>query len=229
MASYSIPEEITGIPLFVPDAYDYFSIDTAGMPNGDDCLIIHGNTSTDYKAFQKAQVLTPNVFLGRADSWGMSFWFKGADATSVTNTNAVSNLLMGVQTSTGPNAYSSINDYYWQIGVSGTNLIQVLMNSGGGNASTTLPRDNVWHLVVVNVTGGTTAGMTVMVDKIASTSSQAKAGTPGTANMYFSIGAYGNHANSKGYNKEWRLGKLAFHDHILNQTERALLYDMVML
>ena len=53
-------------------------------------------------------------------------------------------------------------------------------------------------------------------------------GTAPAANQRICIGSYSKLGNMNGANVEWRMGKWAFHDHELNQTERAILYNAMM-
>jgi len=231
MASYSIPEEVTGLYLFVPDDYDYFSIDATGMPNGDPCLIVHGNVSTNYRAFQKAQTLSPDVFLSTASTWAMTFWFKCAVTTSPGASGSVGLQanIMSVQTAAGPTSYSNNTNYVWSIGrkVAATDgKLSFLSNDQGANSQTsTNVCDNAWHLITINVNPTSTGTATIYVDASASGGSAAKRGTPATAGMFFSIGSYGQNAAAVSYNQEWRVGKIAFYSAPLTLGQRTSLYN----
>lgn len=232
MASYTIPEDVIGIPLFVPSAHDYFSIDVGGMPNGEDCLVVNGAVSTNYKAFQHAQVLTPAVFTSRQSAdWTMSFWFKCATTTlsPLPGHNGIQQTLMGVQTAVGPSSYSSTNDYVWNIGrvnAGAEGRLCFVANTGGGNCQTLADMcDDNWHLITFIADGSVT--FKCYWDTNESGHSFSRSGVPASvANMYFSIGSYGSASPS--FNQQWRLGKLAFHSHMLNVTERTLLYNQMM-
>lgn len=230
MPSYTIPEEVIGIPLFVPEDNNYFTIEDPGLPNGDPCLVVNGAVSTNYKAFQPAQTLTPDCFKSRTPEWAMTFWFKCSSTTDPSSSFAgISHTLMGVQTAAGPSSYSDVTNYVWNWGVNnaaGTPRISCCMNSGGSASYAVGVRDGNWHLITLNVTSsGSGNNHTMYVDGNTTGVSAAKSGVPGTTGMFFSIGAYGAHANSQGYNQQWRIGKLAFHAAMLNETERQLLYN----
>src|SRR5262245_44048014 len=140
MASYTLPEEITGIPLYVPNAYDQFSIVSGGMPNGDNSLRIRGDISQSYRAFQQAQTLTPNIFLDRAAEWAVTFWFKCASTAVASGTpNGINDCLFGVTTAAGPNGASQTAEYVWCIGRhnnGGTGRIAYCAQNGGGHQDT---------------------------------------------------------------------------------------------
>src|SRR5262245_27474684 len=98
MATYTIPEEVIGIPLYVPSAYDRFAVETSAMPNGDSCLRIDGNLGS-YRAFQAAQTITPKIFLSRtAGPWACTFWVKGPSTDPGVAFQGIGASLFGVQT-----------------------------------------------------------------------------------------------------------------------------------
>lgn len=75
MANFTIPELIIPGALYVPDANNFFEIESASLPNGDDALVVRGDVNRDYKALQLAPTLSPNAFKDRqAVAWAMSFW-----------------------------------------------------------------------------------------------------------------------------------------------------------
>lgn len=234
MSTYTIPEEIIGLPLFVPPGNDYFSIEDGGLPNGDDCLIVQGAVSRSYKAFQAAPTLSPNLFLSRnTNEWSVSFWFKCAATgtpTDITGQPMKNNVIFGVQTIEGVNSYSALNST-WLVcaqNQGGVARLSLWANDGGGNAMTNVCRDGNWHLVVFTVSTGGSGAMDGYVDLDASPPAGLSANKGGTVAMtepYFCIGAYGNHANSLGYDQQFRIAKLAFHDHKLTRAERASLFS----
>lgn len=228
---FTIPEEIIPSTLTVPDANNYFDIEEGGLPNGDACLVVHGDVNRNYKAHQAALTLTPNVFLSRSSGpWSLSFWFKCASATDPAATfGGISQTLMGVQSAAGPSSYSDTINYVWNIGavnIGATPYIALSMGDGGTIHYTPVGvRDGQWHLIVYTFASGGTGAINSYVDTLAASGSgSAKSGTAAWTGMNFSIGAYGAHANSASYNKEWRIAKLAFHDHVLTLAERQALY-----
>lgn len=262
MATNTLPETVLGIDLFIPSAHNYFSVDSGGLPNGDSCLVVHGDVSRNYKAFIQAPVLSPDVFLNRINStgtWSMSFWFKGSNITYSTVAN--SQVLFGVMTSrfteTGVLPRGGSVDWMWSIsattGTAGTsNPIRFRKPRcyGGGSPSYAewsgfaSPPPDKWIFVVIEQTvssassssgGGAPCFIwTRAEDQVTETSNSCSAGSIGSAasnlpnyadEQYFCIGAYSSESPIQSRDGEWRLGKLAFHDHILSLTERAMLFN----
>jgi len=260
MTSYNIPEEIVGVPLFVPTAHSFMNIEAGGMPNGDDCLKLLGATNRDYKAFQPVQTVSPDLFRARnvgtaGVGWSMSFWFKGGNITGINGFTNSNQILFGVMNSaqTHTAAFWSTSDenfsnvmwavthwggasscgigYFHPYGINGSGTIGSHTLNGGAALS-----PNAWHLIVINVLPYAVLGTSVnsrmyfdldttgtalsVLDDISSMSA-----TSATTNAYFCIGSYSDGTNMNGRDGDWFLGKLAFHDHILNSTERAFLYD----
>lgn len=230
MSVYTIPEEVIGIPLFVPPTNDYFQIENGGLPNGDDCLIVNGAVNRDYKAFQAAQSGPGSgIFTSRAGpNWSVSFWFKcsatGTPDTSPSGMQQITNVLFGVQTIAGVVAYSTTDYTFLVVAANqgGLARIGICANTGGGIAYTNVCRDGNWHLIVITCT----STLDCYVDTDASPPAALSSSRSGTVSMtepYFAIGAYGEHANSRGYGEQWRIGKLMFHDHALTHAERISL------
>ena len=244
MASYTIPEEITGIPLFVPDTYDFFSIESAGMPNGDDCLKVLGGTDRSYKAFQNAQTLSPNAFLSRTSEWAMSFWFKGGNITPAGAGVRSDEVLFGVMTaawtgsvdgSTGSSGPAF--DYVWFVGhysagggsSCGIGFVRGKQQINPGQIDTqgvgAADAANTWKLVTINVTADGPASLYLDDATSGATGSDPINGGIGmNAGQKLGVGSYSTAVGPNGRQGDWYLGKLAFHDHVLNSTERALLY-----
>lgn len=223
MASYVIPEEIIGIPLFVPDTYDYFSIDSGGLPNGDDCLVVHGDVSQTFLAFQKAQTLSPNVFLSRASTWSMTFWLKapgsggGSGQMGRFQIISVQNASYNVDSTIGSNAV-------WMIGADSLTSATLAFSFGAGANRIDGYRDDTWHLITVDHRSNVSDGA-VWRDTSLSSGTIGANNSAVNPNMFLTIGSYSKLGNMNGYDREFRIGKLAFHDHLLNSTERALLYN----
>lgn len=251
MASHYLPETVLDLELFIPETNDFFSIDAGGMPNGDDCLTVHGNVSRNYKAFVNASTLTPNIFLSRSDGpWAMSFWFKGANITYSTIT--VSQTLFAVMNSLCQNGGTDAGQV-WTVsstaGVAATaNPIRFHQQRSSPTTGTgsydgsVLVAQNKWIFVVINKPFNTTGGsgnnaVGTMYTRaedaeretpttLTGAGSGSGSGSPGIGpGMKLCIGAYSDIGNANGRDGEWRLGKLAFHDHMLTLTERSLMFN----
>lgn len=265
MSSYTLSEEIVGVPLFVPTDYDYFSIETAGLPNGDDCLKVLGATNRNGKAFQPAQVVSPNLFKTRtAAGWAMVFWLKvptSIAGSGLTNGNygRMADTFMSVSSptliGTGPNGDGSAGDYsrapgnpygldgreyIWAVaaGSSGSTRNRLAYiaprNESGvaaGNSAYALADnvafDNAWHMWTLNVGAG---AVEWYKDNQSTPPGGGTMDPVDTANMsiptnlFFCIGG-GYAAVQTGPAVDWFIGKVSFHSHVLNATERGLLYN----
>lgn len=293
MANYTIPEEVIGIPLFVPEANDYFSIEPAGMPNGDPCLVVHGDVSRDYKAYQVAPLNTtpgvvPGAFTSQQPSdvydpgyWGsglnvsqvnrprsndafaISFWIKpAANTTTAGSYFDTRQILFGVMndialnpcTTAGyiapnPGWYSATAQPYlhglnWAVTMRGNNSIGYMKQTvwrntsqaGGGSTYcyAAIP-PNQWTFVVINAGAVPFSGdfegdsSSIYLNDNFSASMTGKTSSSFNScsrplDCYFSIGSMSDGSNMNGREGEWRIGKLAFHDHHLNHSERLLMY-----
>ena len=241
MPSQVIPESIAGNDLLAPDAYNFFSIESGGLPNGDDCLVIHGDVDNDYKAFINSPALTPDLFREYAGvhiaPYAISFWIK---APAFTGTSmAVDRALFGVCKATGePQAAAHGANALWTVGIAGSGNVFYCRGYQSGASSYIIyieavgVRDGTWHFVCFNAgtSNGTTPNLNgeAFVDDgttptASDTSVNGSGAFPDPSDLYFSLGTYSDTATS--FNQEWRLGKLTFHDHHLNATERAALYN----
>lgn len=258
MASYTIPEEIIGVPLFVPDAYDFFSIESAGLPNGDDCLKVLGGTSQDYKALQPApHFASPNdLFYTRIrtdtpagpDGVSISFWYKAGNITGVTN--GIGQTLMGAMSALyGSAGLHASGPYVTSGGDGGLQWMSWFISehhSGSGcairfflpiRAATTFGN----YVADVTITPNTWTFLTFVINRTGTILKWAKdldvSYTNGTTSFtgngahaditgpqFLCIGSYSDQGSQNGRPGDWYLGKLAFHDHELNATERTLLY-----
>lgn len=227
MPSYTIPEEIVGIPFFVPSANDFFSVDVGGLPNGEDCLIIHGDTSRNFKAFMEAPTLTPNVFKSKTAVHSQVFWLK-APTTVTSNANAGEHIMMCVQEPTDGQTNPSFSSGTWCIGAGGnTGRIQFKQGVNGLSLNVDGARTGGWKMITITNNG--TSCSVYLDDVEAAVATGAIAGTAVTATgLMVCIGAYSDIGSVNGYEHEWRLGKWSFHDHVLNATERAILYNTMM-
>ena len=84
MTAFTIPETIIPGALYVPGANNYFDINPTGMPDGQPSLIVRGDVNRNYKAFQRAPLVTPNLFRERrtAAVWSMAFWVKAGNISA---------------------------------------------------------------------------------------------------------------------------------------------------
>lgn len=241
--SFAIPESVLGIPLFVPTAYDQFQVEAGGLPNGDPCLKVKGNVSNAYRAFQMLPAATPAVFSNGAGTfgWAINFWYKPTVATLPPG-GGKSEILFGVGNASqvGPDAGAGWN-FGGPSGDSGNTFWCVMMTTAGiafarylngvGNTSGATysgqiaPVVGAWNMYTINVPaspGAITAYLNGAASGSAGSAQSAKGNITAANAYYFSIGGYGLGCVNRP--SEWRIGKLSFHDHILNATERSLLY-----
>lgn len=137
MASFTIPELIIPGGLFVPDEYNYFSIESGGLPNGEDCLVVHGDVSQNYKAFQKAPVLSPDLMNSKsAVGWAMSFWLKLGNLTHASAGYQSNHHLIGVMGRTAANPANG----------AGTGLMSVTP-SWSSPTTDSISTNHLWGLV----------------------------------------------------------------------------------
>lgn len=245
MASYVIPEEIIPGQLFVPDAHDYFSIEANGMPNGDDCLVVHGDVSTNYKAFQPAQTVTPNLFktVTQLMNFSISFWIKLGSVTFVSNPTFASTIfglmssLNASVTNHEASALGATGEGLWAFSAysnTGIGFFECGYKPSGGTfnsrgAKRILTADE-WTLVVLGHPGSGVGNPGIALnDEETYTGGWARSDTSAASwtlspNLKFGIGAYSDMGSVNAREGEYRLGKLAFHDHTLNETERLFLY-----
>lgn len=243
MASYEIPEEIIGVPLFVPDGHDYFSIESGGMPNGDDCLVVHGDVSPYYKAFQPAPSVSPDLFRDRtAGGWAMVFWFRGGLVTVVGTPFSPLNAVIAVTSSTftgntvGGNANTSgygrqtgATGIVWGVGASNNSLGfgRPVTSQVTANWGTTIT-DNQWHMLVLNRNSNNSFALYKDNDATAVDTMTGSTASGAASDPFLCIGSYSDNGDCQGRPGEYRLGKLSFHDHVLDQTERSLLWNAMM-
>lgn len=220
-----IPEIVVGADLFVPAAGDYFSIESGGLPNGDDCLIVHGDVSADHWAFCKAPVLSPNMMLTRSMDWSLTYWTKRSAL------GTASRKVFGVCNYAGRNSAPSggdanipleVRNNQFRYGVAGTNGFNSITPTADGN----------WHLmtheVVLAGTGIHQCQSFMDLQSTATTGGGSTNGGSGSAagTPYFFLGSY--MGANMGMTVEYRIAKIAFHDHPLNLSERTLLYNAMM-
>ena len=245
MASFEIPEEVIGVPLFVPSDYNFFSVEAAGMPNGDSCLVVHGDVNRAYKAFQTPQVVTPAIFTDLAViNWSMTLWLKLGALTNDTSLNLTQSLITcqtidAAQVTAAAahgNAAVVDNKSLFALVHQGTSGVYFRRFCGGGfnTGSAAAGSGNLtpsmWTMLTFNITSTTNCDCYVNDSATPASSGSGGIFYSQTANTLrkFCIGAYSNAVQANGRNGEWRIGKLAFHNHALNLTERSLLYHAMM-
>lgn len=229
MPSATIPENIIGVPLFVPDANNFFEINTGGMPNGDDCLRVRGDLSRNHKAFMPSPATTPrNINLENA-AFSMSFWISGP-TTGWTNDSVI----MSIENASAGTASGANANRVWSVFVNGsTGSLAVFRGFSSGafvfslSVTPGLPAANGWRFCVINfpsLTGAESTGASFNDDGVNPVATDGQSSTFGTvpSNLFLSIGGY---ANAIGANVNYRLGKIAFHDHHLTATERLALWN----
>lgn len=290
MPDYNIPESVIPGNLFVPSANDYFSIDAGGLPNGDDCLLISGATSSDYKAYQTALLdgqhtgpagafsnangtevdsagyYYPNHFVSpypgekTNSEFSISMWLKIPTVTGAGAYYDSRKILMGVMNSWASNPcttaglISNIPSWYgataapmlidvnWVICMYGNNQIGFIKQcawrnatgTGGRSAhvaSATIPVDTWFQLVfnVGSIVGTVASSSYAYINDDPVGTNNVSNGTYASivypCDTRFSIGSYADGSNMNGLDVNWRIGKLAFHDHHLTLEERTLMYD----
>lgn len=250
MGAFTLPEEIIGIPLWVPDANNYFQIEEDSMPNGDPALVINGAVNDGYKAILAAPTLSPHDIFNTGDTlvgraFSMSCWLKLSD-TAVDNTGR---MMFGCSTygaSTFPSAGTNNFTNVLVVGPSGTSGIQTYRNALNNVASPVnskvispsntnglrMFRDQ-WFPFFYTVSQDGVAGAYNTVGNIyfgshpTSWGSDTAGGSAPTGSFdsvrYLHIGGYGN--GMLGRNDQWRMAKWAFHDHVLTAAERLSIWQ----
>lgn len=222
MPSYTIPEEIIGIPLFVPSPNDFFEIDVGGLPNGQDCLKILGATNRNYKAYQAAQILSPDVFWSRSAIHSQVFWLK-APSTNPSNTNTGEHAMMAVQDYLDAQTNPNFSDGTWHIGASSGATGRIQYKAGNGTLTIDGARANVWKMVTITNDG---TNLRAYLDGAAAAVSGPSAVVTATITGYkmLFIGAYSDQGSVNALEHDWRLAKWSFHNVVLSDSERASLY-----
>lgn len=250
MTTFTIPEVVIGVPLWVPNSHDFFTVET-GMPNGDSCLAVHGNVNNTYKAIIKAPTLAKDIFNVSNHTmgldWSMSCWLKLKNLS----VSASTDVMLGCSTYATTTFSEGGRDIQTPLlmGPSFTSGFKVfrepLNNISSPDNQKAVLAENVtgwdafqdyWHLFVFNIaTTGTPGSVlvtgTVWLDTYANAFASDTAGNANTSGVfgaprYLHIGAYGNGMVGRG--DEWRIGKWAFHDHLLSQSERLSMYQTMM-
>jgi hypothetical protein len=253
MSRFTIPEEVIGVPLWVPDANNFFEIEESGMPNGDPCLVMRGDINPNYKAFLPAPTMSPVNVLKSSDTqvgreWSMSCWLK---VPALSLGAAAQHVMFGCSTYTAVVNQSTENhnlDIPFMVQPYSTNGFYVfrepLNNLGSGNNQTirwfgTTGNTgfhlflDYWVLVVINyVTTFSSPNFSVIGEMyfdtyLSANISDSSAGTAASGAFnspsYLHIGAY--HSIGQGRADLWRMAKWAFHDHALTQAERIAMWQ----
>lgn len=232
-----ISEIVEGADLFIPTSYDFFSIDTGGLPNGDDCLVVHGDLG-NYLAFVRCPDIGPSNILNVNTNyqWSITCWVNipTTDAYGVilSTANSASSGASASATSTNdPLRIQRVPTGYTSGGSLAYGNRRANNNLGNSGNWTTSGRYNTWVMCtfILNQTSPTSTPMAVYLnDEATQAGSQSAGGTVSAwgSNLYLAIGHYGRPALY--YPAEFRIGKIAFHDHALDYTERLLLWHAMM-
>jgi hypothetical protein len=252
MSSFTMPETIVGVPLWVPAQYNYFQVEEDSMPNGDPALIVNGAVSDTYKAFMAAPTLSPHDIFNLSDTritsparaWSMSVWLK-LDDTAADNEGR---WMLGCSTrgtsafpiQSADNANGILS--FGPVGTAGFHVYRTALNnvaSPVGSKLLYLRSTNAWrmyrdrwHLFTFTVEQIGTAGAfntqaAIYLDNHPSailTDSASGSAASGSfgSPRYLHIGGYGT--SQVGRNEQWRMAKWAFHDHVLTAAERDAMW-----
>ena len=241
MAGFTIPEQVLGIPLFVPEHFNYFQIEEDSMPNGDSCLVVNGAVSDTYRALIAAPTMSRNIFHTgdtNGNDWSMSCWLKLANLSSAPAAGA---MMLGCSTQFSASPFNGARNLGFPLamGPSGTNGFIVtrepLNNVASPASSQTEQISHVWDMfqdfwflfVITGVSAGGTATLTAYLDShpepmVADGASTGVVGAY-TSPRYLHLGAY--HGSATGRADQWRIGKWAFHDHALTSAERMSMWQ----
>lgn len=248
MGAFTLPEEILGVPLWIPDAHNYFEVEDDSMPNGDPALVVRGDLSTDYKAFIRAPVLSPrNIFytseveVGR--EWAMSCWL--FLPTQLAATPAVPGAqMLGCSAYASGSMLSSGRNTAWPLILANTTvddfaLSKEPLNNIASPQSAQIVRVNgsfrtfygYWFLLVFNMVYNSVTPAVegrVFADTYNNALWSDTAGGSASSgsyilNKFLHIGAYNN--GGVGRAGLWKIGKWAFHDHQLTIAERLAMWQ----
>lgn len=245
MASYTIPESVLGIPLFVPTTNDYFSITAGGMPNGDDHLSIAGATSSNYKAMMNAPELDAGsncfnrvTYYTESIEWSIVVWLKFDSFTGMVDGDGrYDQILCGVHNAEWSPTLNGNPDYLdgnWSFQAVANGVQFFRPNGRATTADAEYHRINglstaTWYMFTMTVGPTASTGLLYLDDEVTSseTSDSIVTSVGGTTltDAKFCIGAYSDTGVPDGAAIDWHMGKFSVHDHILNSTERALLYN----
>lgn len=247
--SCTLPEDIIGIPLYIPNQFGYFDVETGALPNGDAALAVRGDLSTSHKAFMIAPHLSPvDIFYtadaqptGTGRTWAMSCWLKLANLGG----SGSGDVMLGCTAEQSGSFYADTRNQTAPLllGSAGTNGYQVFREPLNNIASPPQTMSNwfsgswqgfqdYWFLFVINqLTSGGFAQVTALMDTYASADAgdTVAGGTSAALSFitnprpYLHLGAYNN--GGVGRAGLWRIGKWAFHDHALTQAERLAMWQ----
>lgn len=222
MASYLIPEQIVGLPLFVPAANDFFSVDVGGMPNGENCLVMHGDVDRKYKAFMVPPVLSPNVFWSRTAIHSQVFWLK-APSTAPSSINAGEHVMMSVESCLQDQTNPTFGPAVWHIGAVSGGSGRITYKAGTASINIDGARTGGWHMITITNDG---TNLHAYLDNSATDLGPAAVASATLTNQILSIGGYSDVISvNHSLEHEWRLGKWSFHDHVLSAGERSTLFS----
>lgn len=237
-----ITEVIEGVPLFASGSDDQFEIEAAGMPNGDDCLLVRGDLSTDYRAFADlAGAFTPDITAQVPFGGTIIVWLKLDAISDLGSPITTANTIMGCMDVDAPlhdvsSFTTSGSVVSWVLAAGGVDGLDIEFGSSwkssggtkqGRGAIRTLTADT-WHMVAVSYDGIAIA-MSIDGDAYSgSVGSSTTTASSSSGSTEFGIGPRSTEAGVAGRPGQWRLGKLSFHDHVLTTPDLQQLYTAMM-
>lgn len=247
MTSLVLPEEILGLPLYVPSANNYFEIEAGGMPNGDPCLKVRGDLSRDYRAVMTAPTLSKDICNAGDTSasfeWSMSCWVK----MSVLSTPPTNDIMFGCSnysaTAAGLFGNTRNTNVPFLFGMNATTgavwFREVINNVVSPNDAKCIQAAlsmnylaDHWVLLVFNHNNtGSVIQCNIYADTIVTalvgdTAGNGLGPNPFIGPRLLHIGPAS--VGAQGRNDVWRMGKWAFHDHILTLSERQAMWQAMM-
>lgn len=243
MAAATIPEQVIGLPLFVPSGNNFFSLAAGAMPNGDDCLNILGATSNDALAIQRCSTTgTLGMIFGNAlttgDDYAMTFWIRVTDPGTPTGKLFTCKDYQGAYVTGSVGGGGSSLDRWW-VAISESSGLCVLTFNRRQSRDAIHTRVlgtftyGMWHMVTLNVAYGGAVNVLTLdayVDVLPGTTGNVTAtgafSVPMVGNPHFAIGGFAS--GFDGVNANVQLGKVAFFDHVLTLAQRTTLYDLMM-
>ena len=184
--------------------------------------------------FTSAPSLTPSILGVTAVSWSITLWIKCPGGTTV-GTGQVTNVILGIMNAEMTNGTFNTN-MAWALQGYSTNAIAFTKGTtGGGNnvfsvltppTGPNIVRDDTWKMVTIHIPQvGITGAIYVNNESVPAVTDVHSAQSASLPGQFLCIGAYSQPMTYLA--RDYQLGKIAFHDHMLNQTERSLLYESV--
>lgn len=219
----TIDESINNADLSINPTYDFFTVNSTGLPDLSPCLVVQPG---DSRAFGPAPTLTPNLMKqGGQGPFSVSFWVK---TNNIENSKAYR---FGVQNTSAGALMTLDNPLVVEVSIHTSGISAVtLYYMGGAQASWGLGVDNQlgWNFYVVRVPApgqNVTYYRNNAVDFATPGAATVPAGTPtynGTQQGF--IGRASASASSNTGTNDKYIGKWCFHNHLLTLTECQMLY-----